>query len=233
MLRRATKHSSSCRSGDVSSILSSLARSCEQPWISRHVCAFSRNPRGLFRSFTNPGERRSAEQAHKATQFLSPFSRGQQPFLRPLSSLLFYQGPEVVWTPSSSWVPSQMMCWMQRLRVKCSWRFVWPLSRSKQQLRITKRLYFEHCLSQQRFPRGKQSSSRAVAHTSSQADTHTLSAGKAKHDIPARVTELQAGRERSFDPSTTMGWVMLSQQTQAESPHPTGTSLGTFSVKPL
>lgn len=36
-----------------------------------------------------------------------------------------------------------------------------------------------------------------------------------------------------FDPSATMGWVMLSQQTRAEPPHPTGTSLGTFSVKPL
>lgn len=34
-------------------------------------------------------------------------------------------------------------------------------------------------------------------HVLSHADTHTPSTGEAKHDVPARVTELQAGREHS------------------------------------
>lgn len=72
------------------------------------------------------------------TSFFSPFCREQQSFLCPLSSIIYYQGPEVVWMLLSSWVPSQMTHWIRWLRVKCSWRFLWPLIRGKQQLRITK-----------------------------------------------------------------------------------------------
>jgi len=77
------------------------------------LCAFSRNPKGLFRNFIKPGGdvqcRTTGTRSN--TSFLSPFYREQQSFLCPLRSITYYQGPEVVWMLSSSWVPSQMTHW--------------------------------------------------------------------------------------------------------------------------
>lgn len=56
---------------------------------------------------------RSNRRTKPHTSFFSPFCREQQSFLCPLSSIIYYQGPEVVWMLLSSWVPSQMTHWIR------------------------------------------------------------------------------------------------------------------------
>lgn len=77
------------------------------------LSVFSRKPKGLFRNFIKPGgdvQRRTGTRSN--APFFSPFCREQQSFLCPLSSIIYYQGPEVAWLLSSSWVPSQMTHWI-------------------------------------------------------------------------------------------------------------------------